>query len=644
MSSTAKRLNHRYSMASILDNAFVPLIEEKKLVEILKMDGGSKFSFNKLYMDHVKHYLLPLDYQNLTGSEAIYIFKHGLKKVPTCYCGQKLPFLDPKKGYAKNCSKKCAANNQEAAKLRQNTNLNRYGTQFSFASQVIKDKITKTKIKNNSFSGYRYNMNEILMEDFIPTISEYELNNELLTKSGSVFCRNRYKMDHVKYYLNLRGIDYSKLGCGESLYLLKNNLKEIPKCNCGKFLNYHSSISSYGSYCGYECSSHSSITKTVRRNTCLELYGVENYASTSTFRQNSSLQQLQKNFEWVFKNFEKEIKPNFQKEDYLGKSPEHVYSWKCLRCDKNFESSFSNALLRPKCPGCDGLYTDLEWIIKTFLDKNSITYKYRDRSILNGKELDFYLPNHSMAIEVNGLYFHNETVVDKNYHLSKTIKCKEKDTKLIHLYTDEIVNNWDIVQSRLKHALKLKHRIIHTRKCQVRIINSRTSNKFLTKYHIQGPNNNSICLGLFYKNRLVSVMTFSATRNALGYRIKQESVYELVRFCSIFHFKIPGAASKLLSYFEQKYKPTKVISYADCGWSDGSLYKQLGFDFIHHTKPNYWYTKNYRERLHRFQFQKHLLKDKLEDFDVNKTEHQNMNKNGYYRVYDCGSLKFEKTY
>ena len=52
--------------------------------------------------------------------------------------------------------------------------------------------------------------------------------------------------------------------------------------------------------------------------------------------------------------------------------------------------------------------------------------------------------------------------------------------------------------------------------------------------------------------------------------------------------------------------------------------------------------KNYDKRYHRFNFQKHKLKNILSKFDQNKTEWENMVENGYDRIWDCGNLIFVK--
>ena len=159
---------------------------------------------------------------------------------------------------------------------------------------------------------------------------------------------------------------------------------------------------------------------------------------------------------------------------------------------------------------------------------------------------------------------------------------------------------------------------------------------YLENNHIQGNDNSIIRLGLFNDNNLVGVMTFSKPRKSLGYNKNEDNVYELVRFASN---NVIGGADKLLKHFIRTYNPIKIISYADRRWSQGELYKKLGFNYVSSTKPNYWYTKNYRTREHRFNYRKNILVSK--GYDVNKTEFEIMDGLGYGKIWDCGSLKFE---
>ena len=97
----------------------------------------------------------------------------------------------------------------------------------------------------------------------------------------------------------------------------------------------------------------------------------------------------------------------------------------------------------------------------------------------------------------------------------------------------------------------------------------------------------------------------------------------------------------MLKYFIAEYSPNNIISYADRRWSLGKLYETLGFSKTKETFCNYWYMKGYSNRIHRFNFRKNVLKEKLEVFDEKLTEWENMQLNGYDRIWDCGSLKYE---
>ena len=133
-------------------------------------------------------------------------------------------------------------------------------------------------------------------------------------------------------------------------------------------------------------------------------------------------------------------------------------------------------------------------------------------------------------------------------------------------------------------------------------------------------------------------MTFGKTR----YNNKAE--WEMLRFCSKLGYHVVGAAGKLLKHFEQEYKPKSIVSYADMRWSQGKLYKALGFTFDHSSAPNYWYFKGPMLRESRVKFQKHKLPNILDHFDPNLSEVQNMVANGYNRIFDCGNMVFIKEY
>ena len=125
---------------------------------------------------------------------------------------------------------------------------------------------------------------------------------------------------------------------------------------------------------------------------------------------------------------------------------------------------------------------------------------------------------------------------------------------------------------------------------------------FLDENHLQGACTSKINLGLFYNDELVEVMTFSKPRFNKNYD------YELLRLCSKKYISVIGGASKLFKYFITNHSGCSVISYANRRFSNGNIYRQLGFKELKASNPNYFYCTN-DIVLTRYQCQKHKLRD-----------------------------------
>jgi hypothetical protein len=327
--------------------------------------------------------------------------------------------------------------------------------------------------------------------------------------------------------------------------------------------------------------------------------------------------------------------------DYVGNNITIL----CDVCDSNYEINRSLLYFRfgenlnpcTTCNPINELRSIKENEICLFLDSLNIPYVRNDRGVLNGQELDIYIPEHNLAIEFNGLYYHSTIFKDKNYHLNKTELCEKSKIRLIQIFEDEWMFKQEHVKSRLKSLLGLSDVRIYGRKCELRYVDTKTKTTFLEQNHIQGSVGSSVNIGLYYNNVLVSLMTFGQKRRSMGNKNTNNGEYELLRFCNKLNHNVIGGASKLLKKFISEHKPTQIISYADRRWSVGNLYQKIGFDFIKKTEPNYFYIKN-KKREYRFKYRKDILVK--EGFDKTKSESQIMEERGFYKIYDCGHLLY----
>jgi len=277
-----------------------------------------------------------------------------------------------------------------------------------------------------------------------------------------------------------------------------------------------------------------------------------------------------------------------------------------------------------------------------------------DRTIISPKELDIYCEEFKFAVEYDGLLFHSfgkskygmfnsysKEKTNRNRHLEKTNACEKQGIQLFHIFENEFQDKTlrRIWISVLENKQGLNKRI-GARKCQIKEVPSKDTIDFLNENHLQGYSVAKVNIGIFYEEELISLMTFGKSRYS------KDIEYELIRFCTKIGYSVQGGASKLLKYFERTYKPKSIISYANRRWSVGGLYEAIGFDFLGDTKLNYFYFHQNKPNilLSRQSFQKHKLKDKLEIFDENLTESENMYNNGYRKIYDCGNKKYIKYY
>ena len=311
-----------------------------------------------------------------------------------------------------------------------------------------------------------------------------------------------------------------------------------------------------------------------------------------------------------------------------------------VNCDKHgeFNQRRNNHLAGSGCPKCVGYISNQEIKIHDLLNDNNIDYSITDRKIISPSELDIVIPESNLAIEVNGVYWHSNIYKDKNYHLNKTIECNKKNVHLLHFWDYEVNNKFDIVSSMiLLKCHKIKNKI-YARKCEIREVSTKEAIDFQNDNHLQASIGSKVKLGLYFNDELVSLMTFGVPRFNKNYQ------WELLRFCSLKNTVVIGGASKLFKHFMKTYckKDDKIISYANRRISNGNLYKTLGFNELKSSLPSYFYCKKDLP-ITRYQAQKHKLKKLLgkDNYDSNLTESENMENNGFLKIYDCGNLVFE---
>lgn len=291
------------------------------------------------------------------------------------------------------------------------------------------------------------------------------------------------------------------------------------------------------------------------------------------------------------------------------------------------------------CPKCGNVLSNAENEIYDFIIKNT-NYKVtqRRRDIIKPYEIDIFIEDLKIGIEYHGIYWHSDKFKKNNSHYDKLTLCKNNGIKLIQIFEDEWNDNKEIVLSKISHLLNIPNITdkIMARKTKIQVIDKNTAQFFLNKNHIQGYANATVNFGCFYNDTLIGVMSFKKINDKL---------WELTRFASDYNYICCGVGGKLFKHFIREYKPELVKSFADRRWTideENNIYIQLGFKFDGYTRPDYKYLKsNTIQRIHKFNFRKKSLLRKYPNIlNENMTENEMAKKLGYYKIYDCGLIRY----
>lgn len=311
-------------------------------------------------------------------------------------------------------------------------------------------------------------------------------------------------------------------------------------------------------------------------------------------------------------------------------------------CDRHgpFDQRGSDHLEGVNCPACaTGGPSRPQIALAQFLEdlgeKVEIDYRYG----VGKKEIDVFLPEHRLGVEFNGLYFHSSIFRPRGYHLTKMREAAEVGIDLIQVFEDEWAMRDLQVRMLLINRIGKHLDRVYARQTNVINLSHSEANEFYDIYHIQGGGVLGIHLGLRDRTgEVCAVMTLSRrmSRRQRG----GGGEVELSRFATC--KKVIGGGSKLFSALLEETGAQQVISYSDNRLFNGRLYEHLGFTKAKVLPPDYCYVgPGFKERLRKQRFQhKHLPKLLGDAYDPNKSERENCEAAGYYRIYDCGLTKW----
>lgn len=510
------------------------------------------------------------------------------------------------------------------------TNLKRYGTEHPFKSEEVKKKIKKTNLERYGTENPRWHNEE----------SKKKAEKTNLKKYGHInpFGSEMIKEKIVKHNLEKYGVEWAT-----QAKEVKEKMKQ-----------------SYVERYGVDNPAKAEEIKRKIQETVLKKYGSKNFIQTPEFSRKYSEEMFKKYGVYNYSHIGiSNYKDYINLYEFLSKTNMSI-----SEIAEHF--NLPRRTIRRKIieVGLQGLFDDLyvnsvkEDDFYNFLKSDetlkNINVERNNRKILNGKELDFYFPDHNLAVEISPTYTHNSKTgwggktegVPKNYHKEKFMKCQEKGVELITIFD---WHDWKKILQIIKIKLNGSETKKYARKLKYEENQEITKELFnnLSEWHILSLPSN------IKKKTTVSTLTDDGEVIAIALwgNIKEGSV-ELKRLTFKPGVNVPGGASKLIKNFlKERPEVKEVFTFSDCDLGGGQVYEKIGFKLIEESKPSLsYFNPKYDFHIKHLSLIKQGADRLLRNFPgytpVGMGENSPKNTEiiesyGFLPVYDCGYRKWK---
>lgn len=255
-----------------------------------------------------------------------------------------------------------------------------------------------------------------------------------------------------------------------------------------------------------------------------------------------------------------------------------------------------------------------EICLQKFCKSLSDKVKFNKRGMFGDKrELDIVFPDNKLAIEFNGLFWHCTATLQKhgfdpiNYHLNKTIDCKNIGYDLLHIFEHEPLKKWKGV---IKHFLHIE-KVIPSDKTQIAIISETDAAVFVFEYGIAQHQADLVNYGLCYQNEILLLVTCKIA----------DTTANIVNMVYKTGWWVDNGLKTIVQTIKQNHNITTIKAMTNRRYDCSQDWLANGFKIVEYTKPN------------------KLLLDKKKRFCV--IQQTESGSDTVDAIYDCGNIVYE---
>lgn len=275
--------------------------------------------------------------------------------------------------------------------------------------------------------------------------------------------------------------------------------------------------------------------------------------------------------------------------EYLGNDVKTEMT--CLQCGNTSKKSFHSVMYGSRCHTCFPPWqagaSTWQKEIADYIKTLGYHVILDDRSVLNGKEIDIYMPSENFGIECDGLYWHSMasgrcTPEKQEYKRQLAVS---KNVNLMFLFQDEWEKKQEIVKSMISIKLHSKDvKKINGRVCKVRVCNVSELSTYMRETHIEG-HDESADFGVVLEHGKQIVGACLVKRLATTEDVK----LEITRMSFALMTHVPGGVSRLIkNVMKVNQAIVNVFSQIDSRLGDFS-YKQF-MNLVDILQPRVWWT------------------------------------------------------
>lgn len=202
---------------------------------------------------------------------------------------------------------------------------------------------------------------------------------------------------------------------------------------------------------------------------------------------------------------------------------------------------------------------------------------HNDREVLEGKELDIYIPEKKIAIEFNGDYWHSACYKEKDYHLNKTLACEKEGIQLIHIFEHEWVESKDKIKTFIKSLLTNNEESNQSSSIEAVEVKFNESYNFCVSNSIYEIEDSEFSIACVENNKATCVTNISRV---------SDSTMLINNICFKDIMFNRQAILKTLEYMHNKFQNIKeCIIYIDISKETKDRYEELGFKVKNTIEP-----------------------------------------------------------